>query len=85
MKGAGFGEHLCVFRSRVPTAWQSDSLVEIISGPRIYRWFFRRVPPFEVRCNKWGFSRAYPYRHLIVFEAHTMENFETHWAFENVW
>jgi len=59
-------------------------LVEVISGPRIYQWFVPRVPPFEVQCDKCGCSRTYRDRHVIVFESPTIDNFETHPAFDNV-
>ena len=59
-------------------------LVEVISGPRIYQWFVPRVPPFEVRCESCGSSRIYRFRHVIVFEAPTIEDLDTHPAFRNV-
>jgi hypothetical protein len=63
---------------------QRIALVEVISGPRIYQWLVPRVPPFEVDCDNCGTSRRYGYRHLIVFESPTLENFETHPAFEHI-
>lgn len=59
-------------------------LVEVISGPRIYQWFVPKIPPFEVRCENCGASRTYRDRHVIVFEAPTIEDLETHPAFRNV-
>ena len=59
-------------------------LVEVISGPRVYQWFVPRLPPFEVRCTNCGTSRTYRSRHVIVFAAPTIEDFETHLAFERV-
>ena len=59
-------------------------LVEVISGPRIYQWFVPQIPPFEVRCENCGASRTYRDRHVIVFEAPTIEDLETHAAFRNV-
>lgn len=59
-------------------------LVEVISGPRIHRWFIPCVPPFVVRCERCGESRTYRFRHLIVFEAPTVEDLQTHPAFRNV-
>jgi hypothetical protein len=59
-------------------------LVEVISGPRIYQWYVPHIPPFEVRCGECGCCRTYRYRHVIVFEAPTLAEFETHPAFENV-
>lgn len=60
------------------------ALVEVISGPRIYQWFVPRIPPFEVRCEKCGASLTYRYRHVIVFEAPTLEDLDTHPAFRYV-
>ena len=59
-------------------------LVEVISGPRIYQWYVPRIPPFEVCCERCGTARTYRYRHVIVFEAPTLDDFETHPAFVNV-
>ena len=59
-------------------------LVEVISGPRVYQWFVPPVPAFKVRCENCGHSRAYRHRHVIVFEAPTIEDLETHPAFRNV-
>ena len=59
-------------------------LVEVISGPRVYQWFVPRLPPFEVRCVKCGACRTYRCRHVIVFEAPTVDDLETHPAFRNV-
>ena len=58
-------------------------LVEVISGPRLYQWFVPRVPPFEVRCESCGVSRIYRSRHVIVFEATTIEDLDTHPAFRD--
>jgi hypothetical protein len=37
-----------------------------------------------VHCDKCGCSSTYRYRHVIVFEAPTVEDFETHPTFEKV-
>jgi len=60
------------------------ALVEVISGPRIYQWFVPRIPPFEVHCEHCDVVQTYRYRHIIVFEAPTLENLETHPAFRYV-
>ena len=60
------------------------ALVEVTSGPRISQWFVPRIPPFEVQCEKCGTSLTYRSRHVIVFEAPTLENLDTHPAFRNV-
>jgi hypothetical protein len=60
------------------------ALVEVISGPRIYQWFVPRVPPFEVRCESCGTSRTYRLRHVIVFEAPTLDYLEPHPTFHYV-
>lgn len=59
-------------------------LVEVISGPRIYQWYVPRIPPFEVCCEKCGTARTCRSLHVIVFEAPTLDDFETHPAFANV-
>jgi DNA-directed RNA polymerase subunit RPC12/RpoP len=63
---------------------QRIPLVEVISGPRIYQWFVPRVRPFQVRCERCGSTRIYRFRHVIVFEAPTIEDLDTHPAFRNV-
>jgi hypothetical protein len=59
-------------------------LVEVISGPRVYQWFVPSIPPFEVCCKECGTSHSYRSRHVIVFEAPTVEDLECHPAFRNV-
>ena len=63
---------------------QRIPLVEVISGPRIYQWFVPRAPPFQVRCESCGSTKTYRFRHVIVFEAPTIEDLDTHPAFRNV-
>src|SRR5215831_14381315 len=59
--------------------WSKSSQV-----PGFYPWFVPRVPPFQVRCERCGSSRIYRFRHVIVFEAPTIEDLDTHPAFRNV-
>jgi hypothetical protein len=59
-------------------------LVEVVSGPRVYQWFVPCISPFEVYCQKCGTSHTYRARHVIVFEASTVENLQCHPAFSNV-